>query len=50
MMVYRHRRRPRNLAQKIQTCDDDLLSQLIGLDDLSGPHYRPFPVDNTVVC
>ena len=32
------------------TCDDDLLSQLIGLDDLSGPHHRPPPVDNTVVC
>ena len=49
-MIYRHRRRPRNLAQKIQTCGDDLLSQLIGLGDLSGPHHRPSPVDNTVVC
>jgi hypothetical protein len=42
-MIYRHRPRPRNLAQKIQTCDDDLLSQLIGLGDLSGPHHRPSP-------
>ena len=41
--LYRHRRRPRNLAQKIQTCGDDLLSQLIGLGDLSGLHHRPSP-------
>jgi hypothetical protein len=32
-MIYRHRRRPRNLAQKIRLA---LLSQLIGLGDLSG--------------
>ena len=32
-MIYRHRRRPRNLAQKIRLA---LLSQVIGLGDLSG--------------